>query len=83
MPIGYSDAYWAGDVGDIKSTSGYVYLHCWWTSIVEHKKQDTVALSLLKQSTNHYPVFHKSASGLEGELKIRIHIRRSYHPHGR
>jgi len=43
--IGYSDAYWAGDVGDRKSTSGYVFL--WGRAEVssESTKQTTVALS--------------------------------------
>ena len=41
-PIAYSDTDWAGDVGDRKSTSGYVFsIAVSWRS----RKQDTVTLS--------------------------------------
>ncbi len=43
--IGYSDADWAGDNGDRKSTSGYLFLIAGGPVSWRSKKQDTVALS--------------------------------------
>ena len=44
-PIAYSDADWAGDVGDRKSTSGYVFCTAGGPVSWRSRKQDTVALS--------------------------------------
>ena len=44
-PIAYSDADWAGDVGDRKSTSGYVFSIAGGPVSWRSRKQDTVALS--------------------------------------
>ena len=44
-PIAYSDADWAGDVGDRKSTSGYVFSIAGGSVSWRSRKQDTVALS--------------------------------------
>ena len=43
--LGYSDADWAGDVNDRKSTSGYVFLICGGAVSWRSKKQSCVALS--------------------------------------
>ena len=43
--IGYSDADWAGDVDDRKSTSGYVFQICGGAVSWRSKKQSCVALS--------------------------------------
>ena len=46
--IGYSDSDWAGNIDDIKSTSGYAFLFgsgiCSWLS----KKQSVVAQSIVE-----------------------------------
>ena len=42
---GYSDAYWAGDVGDRKSTSGYMFLLGGAAISWKSSKQTCVALS--------------------------------------
>ena len=44
-PIAYSNADWAGDVGDRKSTSGYVFSIAGGPVSWRSRKQDTVALS--------------------------------------
>ena len=46
---GYSDADWAGDVGDRKSTSGYVFLLERTAISWKSSKQSTVALSTASQ----------------------------------
>ena len=43
--VGYSDADWAGDVNDRKSTSGYVFQICGGAISWRSKKQSCVALS--------------------------------------
>ena len=43
--VGYSDADWAGDVNDRKSTSGYVFKICGGAVSWRSKKQSCVALS--------------------------------------
>ena len=43
--VGYSDADWAGDVNDRKSTSGYVFEICGGAVSWRSKKQSCVALS--------------------------------------
>ena len=45
VPIGYSDADWAGDIEGRKSTSGYVFCIAGGPVSWRSKKQDTVALS--------------------------------------
>ena len=42
---GFSDADWAGDVSDRRSTSGYVFCMCGGAVSWRSKKQDSVALS--------------------------------------
>ena len=43
--VGFSDADWAGDVSDRRSTSGYVFCMCGGAISWRSKKQDSVALS--------------------------------------
>ena len=43
--VGYTDADWAGDVDDRKSTSGYIFLLCGGGVSWKSQKQRCVALS--------------------------------------
>jgi len=43
--LGYSDSDWAGDIGDRKSTSGYVFQICGTAVSWRSRKQSCVALS--------------------------------------
>ena len=43
--VGYSDADWAGDINDRKSTSGYIFQICGGAVSWRSKKQSCVALS--------------------------------------
>jgi len=44
-PIAYSDADWAGDIGNRKSISGYMFIIAGGPVSWKSRKQDTVALS--------------------------------------
>ena len=79
---GYSDADWAGDVNDRKSTSGYVFKLSGAAISWRSKKQSCVALSLYSRSRIH--CFSKCYSGICMAAKAAIKYERndcetSYH----
>ena len=71
---GFSDADWAGDHDDRKSTSGFVFMISGAVISWNSKKQMCVALSTAEAESLHWQKQHKNQFGYNVYLVIWVNI---------